>query len=181
MTETLFSLSEQIRKCTSCPLYKGNTLAVAGEGPKNAKIVIVGEAPGEEEDRQGRPFIGSSGKFLDQMLGIAGIERDKIFITNVVKHHPPKNRIPTMKEVKTCKELWLDKQIEIIKPQLIIILGRIALKSLLNEKSVEKFHGKMIGRNKQKYFVTYHPSAALRFSKIRTEMEKDFSKLKKLV
>jgi len=181
MTETLFSLSEQIRRCTACPLYKKSTLAVPGEGPKNAKIMVVGEAPGEEEDRTGKTFMGKAGKFLDKMLEIADIKRNDVFITNAVKHRPYENRNPKVGELKTCKELWLDQQIEIIKPELIIVLGRIALKSLLNETDVKYLHGKVIGRNKQKYFVTYHPSAALRFPKIRAEMEKDFKKLKKFV
>lgn len=181
MTETLFSLAEQIRKCTACPLYKKSTLAVTGEGPKNSRIMVIGEAPGEEEDRTGQPFVGKAGEFLDKMFEIANLDRKDVFITNCVKHRPPKNRNPTVSELKICKELWLDQQVEIIRPELIIILGRIALKSLLNETNVKDLHGKVVGRNKLKYFITYHPSAALRFPKIRAEMEKDFKKLKRLI
>ncbi len=178
---TLFSLAEEIRKCTACPLWKRATLAVPGEGPKEAKIMIIGEAPGEEEDRQGLPFVGKSGKFLDRMLEIAGIARKDVFITNVVKHRPPNNRAPKSSEIKICKELWLDKQIEILKPKLIIVLGAIALKTLTKETSVEKLHGKGIKKDILKYFVTYHPSAALRFPNIRKKMEEDFRKLKGIV
>ena len=178
---TLFSLSEDIRKCTACPLWKGTTLAVPGDGAKDAKIMIVGEAPGEEEDRQGLPFVGRSGKFLNQMLEIAGLDRKKVFITNTVKHRPPQNRAPTAAEIKTCKELWLDKQIEILKPRLIMVLGGVALKSLTNETSVEKLHGKVIEKDKQKYFVTYHPSAALRFPETKKKMEDDFGGLKTII
>lgn len=176
---TFFSLAEDIRKCTACPLYKNTTLAVPGEGLKEAKIMIVGEAPGEEEDRQGLPFVGRSGKFLDKMLEVAGLDRKEVFVTNVVKHRPPKNRAPKSSEIKICTGLWLDKQIEILEPQLIIVLGGIALKALTNETSVEKLHGKMIEENKQTYFVTFHPSAALRFPETRKKMEEDFMKLKK--
>lgn len=178
---SLFSLAEEIRKCTACPLYKSATLAVPGEGPKDAKIMIVGEAPGEEEDRQGLPFVGRSGKVLDRMLEIAGIDMRKVFITNTVKHRPSNNRVPKASEIKTCKELWLDKQIEILKPALIIVLGGVALKTLVKKGSVEKLHGKITEKNKQKYFVTFHPSAALRFPDIEQKAEDDFRKLKSII
>jgi len=178
---TLFSLAEEIRKCTACPLYKSATLAVPGEGPKEAKIMIVGEAPGEEEDRQGLPFVGKSGKFLDKMLKIAGLDRKKVFITNTVKHRPPRNRAPKASEIKICKGLWLNEQIEIVKPGLIVLLGGVALKTLVGEVSVEKSHGKVIEKNKQKYFVTFHPSAALRFPETKKKMEEDFRKLRKII
>ncbi len=180
---TLFSLAEDIRKCTACPLWKGTTLAVPGEGPKDAKIMLVGEAPGEEEDRQGLPFVGRSGKFLDKMLEVAGLDRKQVFITNTVKHHPPRNRAPKASEIKVCKELWLDEQIKILKPRLIIILGRVALKTLTQETSVEKWHGTVLGKEKKgsKYFVTFHPSAALRYPENRKKMEDDFKKLKKIL
>jgi len=139
MDNLFFSLAEEIRKCTACPLWKSRTLAVPGEGifnkqisDKQIKLFFIGEAPGEEENRQGLPFIGRSGKFLDEMLKIAGVERKDVFITGAVKCHPPKNRNPTAKELKICKELWLDNQINIIQPKLIVILGKVALKSLLD-------------------------------------------------
>lgn len=178
---SLFSLAEDIRKCTACPLWKGTTLAVPGEGSKDSKIMIVGEAPSAEEDRQGLPFVGRSGKYLDKMLELAGLDRKKVFITSTVKHRPPGNRMPKSSEIKVCKELWLDKQIEILKPRLIIVLGGVALKTLTKETSVEKVHGKILEREKQKYFVTYHPAAALRFPATRKKMEEDFKKLKKVV
>lgn len=175
---TLFSLAEEVRKCTACPLWKGTTLAVPGEGAKDAKIMVVGEAPGEEEDRCGLPFAGRAGKYLDKMFELAGLDRKQVFLTNVVKHHPPQNRMPKASEIKLCKELWLNKQIELLKPKLIIILGAVALKALTNETSVEKLHGKFIEKGTQKYFVTYHPSAALRYPELGKAMETDFKKLK---
>ena len=178
---TLFSLAEDIRKCTACPLWKGTTLAVPGDGAKNAKIMIVGEAPGEEEDRKGLPFVGRSGKFLDKMLAVAGLDRKQVFITNVVKHRPPQNRAPKASEIKVCTELWLEQQIGILKPKLIVVLGAVALKTLTQEISVEKLHGTVIEKQKdgQKYFVTYHPSAALRYPENRKKMENDFRKLRR--
>lgn len=175
---SLFSLAEDIRKCTACPLYKNTTLAVPGDGPKDAKIMLIGEAPGEAEDRQGLPFIGKSGKLLEKMLGVAKLNRNQVFITNTVKHRPPQNRAPNAGEIKVCKELWLDKQIEILKPKLIVVLGAVALKTLTKETSVEKLHGKVIEKNNQNYFVTFHPSAALRYPGHRKKMEGDFKKLR---
>ncbi|HLD80338.1 MAG TPA: uracil-DNA glycosylase [Candidatus Nanoarchaeia archaeon] len=177
---TLFSLAEEIRKCTACPLWKGTTLAVPGEGAKDAKIMVVGEAPGAEEDRQGIPFVGRSGKFLDKMLELGGLDRKTVFITNTVKHRPPLNRAPKASEIKVCKELWLDEQIKILKPKLIIVLGGVALKTLVGKGTVEKLHGKIIKKNGQQYFVTYHP-AALRYPENRQKMEDDFRKLKKIL
>lgn len=176
--KTLFSLAEGIRMCTSCPLHKSRLLAVPGEGPEDARITIVGEAPGSAEDRVGLPFVGKSGKFLDEMLKIAGINRADVFVTGSVKCHPKNNQNPKAGEFKTCKELWLDKQIEIIKPRLIVILGRIALRSLLKEKSVKELHGKVIEKENQKYFITYHPAAAMRFPQICKRMHQDFQKLR---
>lgn len=177
--EGLYKLSEEIRRCTSCLLWKERTLAVPGEGSAKAKMIIIAEAPGVEEDRQGRPFIGRAGKLLDKMLKIAGLKREKVFITNCVKCRPPGNRNPTTKEVKACKK-WLDRQISIIKPKLIIVLGRVALKNLLSKEKIKDLHGKVLLKDKQKYFVTYHPSAGLRFVKWKKELEKDFLKLREI-
>lgn len=179
--DSLFSLAEGIRKCISCPLYKSRTLAVPGDGNSKAKLMVIAESPGEEEDRLGLPFVGKSGKFLDNLFDDIKIKKKDLFITNAVKCRPPKNRTPFSKELKTCKQLWLDKQIEILKPKLILILGRVALKSVLKETRINLTHGKILQRNGYKYFVTYHPAAALRFPKIRKEMEKDFKKLKKFI
>jgi len=177
---TLFSLAEEIRRCTACPLYKSRLLAVPGEGPSNAKIMFIAEAPGEEENRQGLPFIGRSGKFLDELLKIAGIDRKDVFITGACKCHPEHNRNPTVSELKKCKELWLNQQVALIKPKLIVVLGRSALKSLLNKNKLSELQGKKITEGKQQYFITYHPSAGLRFPRFAKLMQEDFKKLKRL-
>jgi len=179
--DSLYDLAEGIRKCTACPLWKGRLLAVPGEGPINPRMMIVGEAPGAEEDRQGIPFVGRSGKFLTQMLSEIGIDRKDVFITGSVKCHPLQNRTPKSLELSTCKTLWLDKQVQVIEPELIVILGGVALKSLLGEQSVNEYHGKVIVRDRNHYFVTYHPSAALRFPTIKLKMSKDFEKLGNLM
>jgi len=182
MAETLFSLAEQIRRCTECSLWKSRTLAVPGEGPSNAKIMFIGEAPGGEEDRQGLPFIGRSGRFLTEMLNKIGIDRKNVFITGAVKCHPLASRIPKKNEWETCKELWLDKQVELLKPSLIVLLGSTAIQSSLGEKKdLAKVHGSIVINGNRKYFLTYHPSAAMRFPAIKKLMEKDFVKLKKMI
>ena len=178
---SLFSLSEGIRTCTACPLHKSRTLAVPGEGSAKAEIFFVGEAPGNEEDRQGLPFVGRSGKFLDELLKIANIKRKDVFITGSVKCHPTTNRTPILIELTTCKHLWLEKQIEIIKPKLVVVLGSIALKSLLNETKIQPLHGKVIKKNNQRYFITYHPSAGMRFPAIKKKMIDDFIILKTII
>lgn len=181
MPETLFSLAEQIRRCTACPLWKSRTLAVPGQGLATAAIMFVGEAPGTEEDRQGLPFVGRSGKFLTEMLMKIGIDRKTVFITGAVKCHPPQNRVPASPELATCKELWLDRQIALLKPRLIVLLGNVAIKSSFGEKKeLAKVHGTTIQKGDYLYFLTYHPSAAMRFPKIRQLMESDFGKLKKM-
>src|SRR3989344_1250421 len=148
MPETLFSLAEQIRRCTACSLWKKRTLAVPGAGPKDAQLLFIGEAPGTEEDRQGLPFVGRSGKFLTGMLTSFGIDRKTVFMTGAVKCHPQVNRVPKTKEVATCKELWLDKQVSVLKPKLIILLGSVAIQSSLGEKKdLAKVHGLSVKKN----------------------------------
>ena len=168
-------------------------LAVPGEGLAGAKLFFVGEAPGSEEDRQGLPFVGRSGKFLDEIFDLVGIKREEVFITGSVKCHPENNRNPKAGELKTCKRLWLEKQIETVKPEIIVLLGRVALQNLLgksvnkNEQgyTLDKDHGKIIETDfnasgkKQKFFLTYHPSAAMRFPEIRKKIQADFQKLAK--
>lgn len=178
MPETLFSLAEQIRRCTSCPLYKNRMLAVPGEGKVGAKLMLIGEAPGAEEDRIGLPFVGRSGKFLDVMLSQIGLGRGDVFVTGACKCRPPQNRVPTSKELVTCRELWLQKQISLVDASVVVLLGGSALWSVVSEKSIAKFHGKVIVKDGRKYFVTYHPSAGMRFPAVRKAMEKDFLKLK---
>ena len=154
--------------------------AVPGEGPINAKIFFVGQNPGRNEDLKGKPFVGLSGNFLDKMLNIANIERKKVFITGAVKCHTPKNRKPSKEEIEKCKP-YLLKQIEIINPKLIVILGEVALNALLSLKEkISKLHGKFIKKDRN-YFITFHPAAGMRFPNIRKIMIKDFKKLGKIL
>lgn len=180
--EKLEKSNQTIINCKKCPLWKKRKNAVPGEGPANAKIMIIGQAPGIEEDKTGRPFVGRAGQFLNKLLKIAKIKREKVFITSPIKCFPPKNRKPKKEEIEACLP-WLKKQIEIINPQKFILLGEVAFSVFFPDKKLKDFRGKWItfrqARSEKKFFITYHPAAGLRFPKIRRILEKDFRKLTK--
>jgi DNA polymerase len=176
----LDSIAEKIRVCKSCDLWKTRTNAVPGEGPSNAKIMFVGLAPGSEEDLKGKPFVGRAGKMLDMLLNSIKLRRESVFITSVLKCHPPRNRIPKKKEIDACKT-FLEQQIEAIKPKIIVLLGGVASETLLNEKKISELHGKSITKDGVIYFPTFHPAAGLRFPKIKEKLERDFKRLKRLI
>ncbi|MFA4999033.1 MAG: uracil-DNA glycosylase [Candidatus Paceibacterota bacterium] len=172
----LGKLNKKIRKCRKCPLSKGRINAVPGEGRINTKIMVIGMAPGAEEDKTGRPFIGRSGKFLTSLLEIAGIKREAVFITSPIKCFPPKNRKPSRLEIKFCLP-YLESQIKIINPRNFILLGEVALKVFFPDKKLKDYRGKIITKNGRRYFVVYHPAAGIRFQKFKKILEKDFKKI----
>ena len=174
--DSLTKLNQEIRNCKKCPLWKTRKNTVPGEGPANAKIIFVGQAPGSEEDKTGRPFVGRAGRFLNQLLRIANIKREKVFITSPIKCFPPKNRKPTEKEIETCLP-YLKKQIEIINPQKFILLGEVAFSVFFPNKKLGSFRGKLVKKDGREYFVIYHPAAGIRFQKFRKILEKDFKKI----
>jgi len=183
----LKKLNEKTKNCKKCPLWKLRKNTVPGEGPANAKIFICGQSPGVEEDKSGKPFRGRAGKFLDQLLKIAEIKREKIFITSTLKclPQPPINRKPKKEEIKACLP-YLEKQIEIINPKKFILLGEIAFSTFFPKKELSSFRGKWtlpthhpFFEGKKKFFITYHPAAGLRFPKIKKTLEKDFKNLSK--
>lgn len=178
--EEIQKLNQEIRNCQKCPLAKVRRNAVPGEGPIDAKIMVVGQAPGREEDKVGRPFIGRAGQFLNELLRIAKIKREKIYITSPIKCFPPNNRPPKKSEIKACFP-YLKKQIGIINPKFFILLGKTAIDTLLGGGKLEKIHGKLVKKNGKFYFLTYHPAAAMRFLKIKKLIEKDFRKLSKVL
>ncbi|MGE0206453.1 MAG: uracil-DNA glycosylase [Candidatus Babeliales bacterium] len=152
------------KQCTACPLGTlGRTHVVFGEGNPDAKVVIIGEGPGQKEDELNKPFVGRSGQLLNRTLEHIGIQRSDIFITNVVKCRPPGNRAPTLQEATTCKNLLLFKQLKIIRPQFICTLGASALESLLDQKvKMTQMRGKFSSWNTIKLFPTFHPAYILR-------------------
>lgn len=168
-------LRQQVSVCTRCALHQGRTQTVFGTGNESADWLLIGEAPGAEEDKQGKPFVGRAGKLLSSMLQAIGLEREQVFITNILKCRPPKNRDPLAEEVSACEE-YLERQIHLIKPRIILALGRIAAQNLLNTKTpIGKLRGKVYeyGDNKIPLIVTYHPAYLLRSPKEKRKSWQD--------
>ncbi len=175
----LAELAEQIRVCTRCPLCESRTHAVPGDGRSSAKVMIVGEAPGAEEDKSGKPFVGASGRFLNHVLEGSGFAREDFFITNTVKCRPPRNRTPHKNEVDTCTADYLFEQIELVDPRLIVLLGGVAAKKLLGAKSVGEVRGRVLERDGRKYLVTYHPAVRFHREDLAEKVKEDFALLKR--
>jgi uracil-DNA glycosylase family 4 len=175
----LKQLAEQIRGCPKCPLCQSRTLAVPGEGDSKAEFMIIGEAPGKDEDKSGHPFVGSAGRYLDHVLEGTGIQRSDFFITNIVKCRPPNNRTPKANEIDVCVSNYLIEQIELINPHLILLLGSVAVKTLLSKKSVEEVRGKVIELEGRKYLATYHPAARFYREDLKEKIAADFALLKR--
>ena len=173
--ELLNQLYEPYKNCSLCPLAQlGRTTIVFGEGNPDARLILIGEGPGRDEDLQGRPFVGRPGKLQNKALELAGICRQDLYIANIVKCRPPNNRAPSPQEIATCKKLLLDKQIEIIAPQVICTLGSSATNALLNEKvSITKIRGKKFTYQNIAIIPTFHPAYILRNGKELTKMVRD--------
>ena len=172
----LAQIAEEIRDCERCELHRTRTKSVPGEGPADARIMLIGEAPGWNEDQQGRPFVGAAGKFLEELLGKAELTRGEVFITNVVKSRPPGNRDPLPDEIAACAP-YLERQIEVIDPEVIVTLGRFSMARWFPGERISKIHGqpKRVGR--RLIVPMYHPAAALHQQTLRETIEDDFSKL----
>ena len=177
---TLDTIAGQIRGCTACELCRSRTHAVPGEGNTNARIMLIGEAPGHNEDQQGRPFIGNSGKFLNELIGKAGLRREDVFITNVVKCRPPGNRDPMPDEIAACSA-YLDAQIELINPDVVVTLGRFSMQRWFQNERISKIHGEPREDGKRLIVPMYHPAAALHQAALRGTIEDDFAKLPKIL
>ena len=172
----LAQIAEEIRDCERCELHRTRTKSVPGEGSADARIMLIGEAPGWNEDQQGRPFVGAAGKFLEELLGKAELTRGEVFITNVVKSRPPGNRDPLPDEIAACAP-YLERQIEVIDPEVIVTLGRFSMARWFPGERISKIHGqpKRVGR--RLIVPMYHPAAALHQQTLRETIEDDFSKL----
>lgn len=176
--DSLEKIEAEVRGCPLCKLARTRKNAVPGEGQLSAKIMFIGEAPGRNEDEKGRPFVGAAGRILDNLLEKAGIERSQVFITNVVKCRPPNNRVPEEDEAAACRP-YLDRQIALIKPKVICILGRTAYSSVLGRGSITANRGKIVRKAGQKYFLTFHPAAAIYNKSLLSSLEADLKKLAK--
>jgi len=167
-------LDLEIRSCTLCDLYRDRILAVPGEGPSHAEIMLIGEAPGDEEDRTGRPFIGRAGKLLNLALSRAGLSREEVYITSVIKCRPPKNRKPNAREVRCCLPyLW--SQMELINPRTVCLMGNVAIHAVLDMQGVIELHGKIF---QNRYLTTFHPAAVLRNRNLMEAFVSDLGRLR---
>ena len=170
---TLDSIAEEVSVCQRCPLAGSRTRAVPGEGPGNARIMLVGEAPGHDEDISGRPFIGRGGKLLSEALEAVGSSRKEAFITNVVKCRPPRNRVPLELERETCVGAHLNREMEAVGPNVVVLLGRTASASILGVNTLKETRGKLVHRGGRTYLATYHPAAILRNPRLKGTFQKD--------
>lgn len=176
-SQALQQVAEVIARDNICAeLRESATQLVLGDGNPDAQIIFIGEAPGKQEDIQGKPFVGASGKFLSEMLSGIGMKREDVYITNIVKYRPPNNRDPLPEEIKAFMP-YLSRQIEIIKPKLIVFLGRHAMNVFLPELKISQVHGQPKRKNGQVYLPLFHPAAALYNGGMRATLTEDFSKI----
>ena len=180
MSKKLEQIKQDVIKCTKCELSETRTNSVPGKGNFKSDVIFVGEAPGKNEDKNGEPFIGIAGKKLTAALENAGVSRDEIYITNIVKCRPPSNRVPKPNERETCQE-YLKQEISIIKPKIICILGNTVFNSVLGGSEIIKYRGKVAQKDNQLYFITIHPAATIYNQKLISVLKKDIKKLFKII
>jgi DNA polymerase len=176
----LLELCGEIKYCQKCDIAKDRTKAVPGEGAEGADIMFIGEAPGWHEDQQGRPFVGPAGQFLDELLALINLKREQVYITNVIKTRPPVNRDPLPQEILNCRP-WLDRQIELIRPRMIVTLGRYSMALFFHGKSISQIHGTGQKRGGIIYYAMYHPAAALHQHRLRETIKADMQMIPKLL
>ena len=168
----LTELYKEIERCQACELAKNRTKAVPGEGPEKVDILFIGEAPGWHEDQQGRPFVGPAGQFLEELLASIKLNRGQVYIANVIKCRPPSNRDPLPGEIQACSK-WLDRQVELLQPKIIVTLGRYSMARYFPNQSISKIHRNAKKENNVILFPMYHPAAALHQGGLRKIIEAD--------
>ena len=176
----LEQVAAEVRVCPKCELSRTRTHAVPGEGHPRARVMLIGEGPGWHEDQQGRPFVGNAGKFLNELLAKAGLKREDVFITNVVKCRPPGNRDPLPDEIAACAP-YLERQIAAIDPEVIVTLGRFSMARWFPGERISRIHGQPKRDGKRLIVPMYHPAAALHQAALRGAIEEDFAKLPKIL
>ena len=183
-SRSLGALYSAMRCCTRCALASGRTQVVVGSGPVRAEVLLIGEAPGAQEDETGRPFAGRAGSYLDRLLEQAGLERSRVHITNIVACRPPRNRAPKPTEIRAHGP-WVDEQVRLIRPKLIVTLGRAALTYFLPKAVIGAVHGqlqKVMWQDRELAILpTYHPTAAFRRPALRTLLEADFGRIRRVL
>jgi DNA polymerase len=178
--QRLQEIRQEISTCQLCQLARERLNAVPGEGPSKVDIMFIGEAPGFHENRLGKPFVGQAGQFLDELLQAAGVDRQQVYITNVVKCRPPNNRDPLPEELKACQR-YLDEQIALLDPEVIVTLGRISMAKFVTDGRISAIHGRTHNVNGRKVVTMYHPAAALHQPALRQTLIEDFARLKKFI
>jgi DNA polymerase len=179
-TIQLEEIAAEVVVCPKCELARTRTKAVPGEGNANARVMLIGEGPGWHEDQQGRPFVGAAGKFLNELLGLAGLNREDVFITNVVKCRPPGNRDPMPDEIAACAP-YLDRQIAAIDPDVVVTLGRYSMSRWFPGEKISKIHGQPRKDGRRLIVPMYHPAAALHQGALKAVIQEDFTKLPKFL
>ena len=174
----LTELHKQVVTCTACDLHKSRVKGVPGEGPEGAQMMFIGEGPGWHENQQGRPFVGPAGHFLEELLKSVGLKRSEVYICNVVKCRPPENRDPLPNEIAACRP-FLDRQIALVKPKIIVTLGRFSMAPYFPGETISKVHGQARRKGATTVVAMFHPAAALHQPKYKAEIEADFRKLPK--
>jgi uracil-DNA glycosylase len=178
--DTLAQIAKEVAVCTKCQLHNSRKKAVPGEGPAHAEIMFIGEGPGFHENEQGRPFVGASGKFLDNLLQQAGVTRADVWIGNVVKCRPPDNRDPLPEELSACND-FLERQIEAINPSIIVTLGRYSMGKFMPGAKISQVHGEMCKIGNRYVIPMFHPAAALHQAALKPAILADFAKLPELL
>ena len=178
--DLLSQIAKEIKHCTKCDLHYSRKNGVPGEGPEDAEIMFIGEGPGFHENEQGRPFVGAAGRFLDELLEGIGMERGEVFIGNVVKCRPPGNRDPQASELEACSH-YLDRQIQIINPKVIVTLGRFSMAKFFPHAKISQVHGQAMQVKGRLIVPMYHPAAALHQPSLKATVERDFINLPELI
>ncbi|HSJ54157.1 MAG TPA: uracil-DNA glycosylase [Anaerolineae bacterium] len=176
----LQGLYQEIQGCEKCVLCQGRTRAVPGEGPEDAEILFIGEGPGFHEDRQGRPFVGAAGQYLEELLATIDLRREQVYICNVVKCRPPANRDPQPDEIEACRP-YLDRQVELVRPRMIVTLGRFSMARYFPGASISRIHGQPKRVGNIIYYPMFHPAAALHQPRWRSLLEQDVAKIPELL
>ena len=178
--ETMLQIAREVSTCQRCMLYHSRKLAVPGEGPVDAEIMFIGEGPGFHENEQGRPFVGAAGKFLEELLANINFKREQVFIGNVVKCRPPNNRDPLPEELVACSD-YLERQIQVINPRVIVTLGRYSMARFLPNAKISDVHGQSYRIKGHLVVPMFHPAAALHQPSLKITIERDFSNLPELI
>lgn len=180
MDDTLERIAAEARACRACDLYQGRSQPVPGQGPTDARVMFIGEGPGFHEDQQGLPFVGAAGDFLEELLAMISLKRDEVFIANVIKCRPPGNRDPRPNEIEACR-VFLDRQIAVIRPLIIVTLGRFSMARYFPNAKISHIHGKPRKIDGILYYPMYHPAAALHQPSLRPKVEEDMARIPDLM